>query len=167
MRTRRLGAIGEIIVRKLAGLNPSQALSYDLRGRRRKRVEVKFAIVRKKWNARITEENMLEILHRAYKPEIGVVSFADRTRRQWDCNIQQIKKAEFDVLYYGLYFANRVVIFRITPRRICWKIGYSDFQHRGNKGEGQFHINASNVHRHLDNFLFASLTYSQVEKLLS
>ena len=49
-----------------------------------------------------------------------MVSFADDEWKvcEFDSNIQQVKPQEFDVLYYGLFFADRVVIFRIRSSEI-------------------------------------------------
>lgn len=40
------------------------------------------------------------------------------------------------------------------------KMGYSDKQHRGNSGEGQFHIKSNNIHYHLANNFTKAYTYS-------
>lgn len=39
------------------------------------------------------------------------------------------------------------------------KMGYSDKQHRGNEGEGQFHIKSTNIHYHLANNFSKAYTY--------
>ena len=44
--------------------------------------------------------------------------------------------------------------------------GYSDKQHRGNEGEGQFHLNESNIEYHRRNFLERVLTYVDLYNLL-
>ena len=43
--------------------------------------------------------------------------------------------------------------------------GYSDKQHRGNKGEGQFHINNDNIKYHRENNLERKLTYEELYEL--
>jgi hypothetical protein len=47
------------------------------------------------------------------------------------------------------------------------KIYYSDFQHKGNRGEGQFHINQDTLQTHLDNNLYRTLSYDELYNLLS
>jgi hypothetical protein len=81
---------------------------------------------------------------------------------KFDCNIQQIKKKSFDILYYGIFFSDKVQIFKITPELINDAIQYSDKQHKGNIGEGQFHLNNRTYQYHLDNFLEKELTYEQI-----
>ena len=58
------------------------------------------------------------------------------------------KRKEFDILYYGLFFADVIEIFKINSNEIADCPGYSDKQHRGNKGEGQFHLNQDNLAYH-------------------
>lgn len=44
--------------------------------------------------------------------------------------------------------------------------GYSNKQHRGNKGEGQFHITNSNIKKHRKQHLKDTLSYEELYKLL-
>lgn len=45
--------------------------------------------------------------------------------------------------------------------------GYSDKQHKGNVGEGQFHINQINFEYHIQNFLYRELSYEELYKILA
>lgn len=89
----------------------------------------------------------------------------DIGKYNFDCNIQQIKTIEFDELYYGLFFADVVEIFRMTSKQVLNTEGYSNKQHRGNVGEGQFHLNQSNIDYNRKNFLVEKLTYEQLYQL--
>ena len=131
------------------------------------RVEVKFSVVRKKAEIAITEENVLRCIEEATAAE-RMVSFNDDDwkRSDFDCNIQQVKRDEFDVLYYGLFFSDAIVIFRINSREIDSQIGYSDKQHKGNVGEGQFHITPEALKIHLARFHYKTLTYDELLELL-
>ena len=42
------------------------------------------------------------------------------------------------------------------------KIFYSDYQHRGNVGEGQFHINNTTLQNHLDKYLIKWIDYVEL-----
>ena len=86
---------------------------------------------------------------------------------RFDCNIQQVKCTEFDVLYYGLFFADRIEIFMMRSAEILNCPGYSDKQHRGNEGEGQFHLNQDNIEYHRQHHLQRVLTYEELYTLLS
>ena len=46
-------------------------------------------------------------------------------------------------------------------------IGYSDKQHDGNVGEGQFHLTEKNLQIHLEKYYFKTLTYDQLYQLLA
>ena len=85
----------------------------------------------------------------------------------FDCNIQQVKRLEFDVLYYGLFFADRIAIFKMHSNEILSCFGYSDKQHKGNEGEGQFHLNRSSIDYHMQNHFVQWLTYEELYNLLS
>ena len=85
----------------------------------------------------------------------------------FDCNIQQVKRLEFDVLYYGLFFADRIAIFKMHSSKILSCFGYSDKQHKGNEGEGQFHLNRSSIDYHMQNHFVQWLTYEELYDLLS
>jgi hypothetical protein len=168
LHTRRFGTVAELVVQRLAGLGERHKQFHDLfDDARRLRVEVKFARVLKAHDEPITIENVLTVIEQA-KSADRLVAFGDVEETAFDCNIQQVKPAEFDVLYYGLCFSDVVVIFRIESQAIAEAgIGYSDKQHKGNVGEGQFHISAENLNTHLERFLYRTLTYEELGELLS
>lgn len=37
-------------------------------------------------------------------------------RYSFDCNIQQVKRKEFDLLYYGLFFADKIEVYKMTSK---------------------------------------------------
>jgi len=45
--------------------------------------------------------------------------------------------------------------------------GYSDKQHKGNEGEGQFHLNRKSIDYHMKNHFVQWLTYEELYNLLS
>lgn len=167
LKTRRFGTVAEIMIKKIHKFKNSNSLAHDLYDHEKSdRIEVKFSTVLKSNKNKITEENIVDqimfndIYERRLKDtEIDLFKF--------DCNIQQIKRNEFEVLYYGLFFEESIYIFTIKSGEIASaNIGYSDNQHRGNKGEGQFHINQKNFKYHIDNFLLRKLNYEQLYNLL-
>lgn len=166
LRTRRFGTVAEIMIKKLYDLEESSSLAYDKRDRYSKdRIEVKFSTVMKENDDKIRDTNVIEqckkanLANRAMKSsDIGIYSF--------DCNIQQVKRKEFDILYYGLFFADVIEIYKMTSDEILDCPGYSDKQHRGNEGEGQFHLNESNIEYHRRNFRERILTYAELYHLL-
>ena len=80
----------------------------------------------------------------------------------WDCNIQQVKKEEFDILFYGVFFKDMIQVFKVRNSDIGKEMKYSNKQHRGNTGEGQFHLNRQTYKYHLNCNLFKTLTYGEL-----
>ena len=153
LRTRRVGTVAELMIKRLVKLGKGRSLFHDLYDDvASKRVEVKFSTVLRKSTTLINESTLLRCIEAA-SSEKRMVSFDSWQKTKFDCNIQQIKRREFDVLYYGLFFADCVVIFHIDSDQIGSQINYSDKQHKGNVGEGQFHINQDTLQFHLANYL--------------
>lgn len=166
LNTRRFGTVAEIMVKRLKSLGKAHNLFHDLYDdTASQRIEVKFSRVAQNLE-RLTEQNVLESIQN----ELGTdrrIQFADWTEHKFGCNIQQIKRTEFEVLYYGLFFDDCVKIFRLTSSEIDATIGYGDKQHKGNVGEGQFHITEKNLQMHLDRFLQHTLDYTELLALLN
>ena len=104
---------------------------------------------------RINSSNVIE---QCLKANIAnrAMKFEDIKQYNFDCNIQQIKCNEFDILYYGLFFADIILIFKISSNDILKLDNYSNKQHRNNEGEGQFHINT---------YLIKQLNYDDLYQL--
>lgn len=171
LRTRRIGSVAECIILRLLKYSRGRSLFHDLYDdRQNHRIEVKFSIVQQRAKTPIAEETVLKCIEESLA-ENRMVAFSEWKKHKFDCNIQQVKRAEFDVLYYGLFFSDRVTIFRIESQEIKenlkgGRIYYSDFQHKGNMGEGQFHINSKTLQIHLDHYHYKTLSYDQLYKLL-
>jgi hypothetical protein len=97
------------------------------------------------------------------------VNIENSSETEWDCNIQQIKLELFNTLWYVLFFGDCVAVFKIERDNIVndKNISYSNKQHRGNEGEGQFHVTNKNIKYHLDNFLVKTITYNEVYNKLN
>ena len=167
LRTRRFGTVAEIMIKKIYNFIESGLLNYDLIDTsNQQRIEVKFSTVMKKCDNHIDANNVIEqclaanIVNRSMKAEEVDIY-------QFDCNIQQIKPKEFDVLYYGLFFYDKIQIYRITSEEIKnnKSIGYSNHQHRDNEGEGQFHIKNDTFQTH-QQYLIKELSYKELYKIL-
>jgi hypothetical protein len=166
LNTRRFGTVAEIMVKKLKQLDKSQNLFHDLYDTDAKqRIEVKFSRVGQNLS-RLTENNLLECILKEQGTDRRV-AFVNWQQHNFLCNIQQVKRTEFEVLYYGMFFDDCVKIFRTTPDQIDASIGYGDRQHKGNVGEGQFHITEKTLQIHLDRFYQHTLTYQELLDLLS
>jgi len=167
LNTRRFGSVAELMIKRLVKLGKGRSLFHDLYDDAAKqRIEVKFSTVLRKADTPVTEDTVLQCIEEA-SAERRMVVFDEWSAVQFDCNIQQIKRVEFDVLYYGLFFADCIKIFRIKSSEIGPQICYSDKQHKGNVGEGQYHINQDTLQTHLDTYLYQTLTYEELFQLLS
>lgn len=172
LRTRRIGSVAESMIQRLLKYSRAQSIFHDLYDDElRKRVEVKFSIVQKKHETPITPETVVQCIVDAIAAN-RMVYFGSWQGQEFDCNLQQVKRSEFDVLYYGLFFADLITIFHIDSEgirenRSGGKLNYSDKQHKGNVGEGQFHVTNRNLQYHLDNHLYKSITYDELAILLT
>ena len=162
LRTRRFGNVAEIMIKKLYKLEDSHTLEYDKFDKiKNKRIEVKFSTVMKANDEKIVISQCLKanLANRAMK-------YDDVNSYDFDCNIQQVKCVEFDILYYGLFFADKILVFKMTSNEVLSCQGYSNKQHRNNEGEGQFHINNDTIKYHIDNYLIKEITYNELYNIL-
>lgn len=165
LRTRRFGTVAELMIKFLYGFRDSQSLAYDKKNiDTDERIEVKFSTVMKENDDKIREDNAIEQCVKANLANRAMASF-EVTKFNFDCNIQQIKCSEFDVLYYGLFFSDKIEVFKMMNLEVLSCAGYSNKQHRGNEGEGQFHLNQDNIEFHRTNFLQKVITYEELYKL--
>lgn len=166
LRTRRFGKVAEIMIKKLFKLEDSRKSNYDLFDKNTgQKIEVKFATVMKKNTQTITDKNIIkQILETniSYRQ----IPYSDHKTSKFDCNIQQIKCKEYDILYYGLFFADKILIYKMTNKQTKTCKGYSDLQHRGNKGEGQFHITNQTLNEH-EKYLIKELTYQELLDIIN
>lgn len=166
LNTRRFGKIAELMIKELYNFHDPLNVAYDLLTKDGNKVEVKFSTVLRKCNSVITSKNVIkEII--ASKLENRMLTFENAKKANFDCNIQQVKPSEFDVLYYGCFFDDKIMICKINSSEIIndSEIMYSNHQHRGNTGEGQFHINSSTMNTHMNKYLVEWLTYEELYTL--
>ncbi|AHF08703.1 hypothetical protein [Desulfitobacterium metallireducens] len=167
LRTRRFGTVAELMIQHLINASKGKNQFHDLYDEAEgKRIEVKFSTVMKANDAKINDKNIIE--------QCAKATLAKRAMRtdeikenDFDCNIQQVKRKEFDLLYYGLFFADKIAIFKIDSSDILNCFGYSDFQHKGNEGEGQFHLNPLSIDYHLNNHFVEWLSYEDLYNLFT
>lgn len=166
LRTRRFGKVAELMIQKLTNSSDSKALAYDLFDHVEKsRIEVKFSTVMKENEETINSKNVISQCVKA-NLYYRMMRSDEISSNRFDCNIQQIKRKEFDILYYGLFFYDKIAIFKMSTEHIFECLGYSDFQHRGNEGEGQFHINNDTYDFHMRNYFVQWLSYKELIELL-
>lgn len=167
LRTRRFGTVAELMIEALYNFSKSQNQfhdRYDQIGNQR--IEIKFSTVMKANESVINQKNVVEQCKNTNVANRALNS-TEMYDCNFDCNIQQVKRLEFDILYYGLFFADRIAIFKMNSKNILTCLGYSDKQHKGNEGEGQFHLNQASIKYHMDNNFVQWLTYEELFSLFS
>lgn len=163
LHTRRFGTVAELMIELLYKFHPSNVLNFDKKDNN-KRIEVKFSRALKENTDTIKKNNVIQqclnasTIYRAFNS-------TETKIQKFDCNIQQIKNKEFDVLYYGIFFKDHIEIFKIENDKIETLSNYSDKQHRGNIGEGQFHLTNTNIDKHREQYLIQILSYEELYKL--
>lgn len=167
LSTRRFGTLAEVMTRKLVSMRRSvnlfQDIQYDLKNHR---VEMKFSTVRRKSDRSITEATILDCIQDELS-ENRHVKYAEWERFAFECKIQQVEPARFDVLYYGLFFRELVLIFRIESNKIGDQIFYTEKQDQGVAGAGWFHLNPTTLPIHIKNFLYKKISYDELLSLLT
>lgn len=165
LRTRRFGTVAEIMIKHLYNMSEAHNLAFDKYSETEGRVEVKFSTVMKENDDKIRDTNVIEQCKKANLANRAMVSDDIDKGIPFDCNIQQVKTNEFQVLYYGLFFADCVEIFEMTREQVLLCPGYSNKQHRGNEGEGQFHINQGTIQFHKNHYFKKCLSYEELYEL--
>ena len=169
LNTRRFGKIAEIMIKQIYHFDWSHSKYYDLYdSNNQQKIEVKFSTVREKATTPINENNAIEQVLYASKSN-RPVCYSERFTTQYVCNIQQVKKALFDVLYYGLFYKDKICIFKIPASNINPTTcpSWSEKQHKGNKNEGQFHITNETLTSHLNDAIERELSYDELFDLLN
>lgn len=163
MNTRQFGTVAEIIIIILKKYISSGKLDFDLIDIEKKKIEVKASKVFRKQKLDMDIHTFYDIVINNSNRD-RLLNQKDIKTEEFDCNIQQIKAKLFDKLIYLLFFKDVIEIFEISSKEISKdkNIFYSDKQHRGNVGEGQFHINNKTYQYHKDKYFVRSVSYKEL-----
>lgn len=119
LHTRRFGKIAELMIQKIYEMKDSKKLAFDLLSKDNEKIEVKFSTVLRICGEKITSENLIEqAINSRLEKRMLTYDMVKKQNIQFDCNIQQIKTVEFDVLYYGCFFEDKIMIFKIDAQKI-------------------------------------------------
>ena len=160
LQTRRFGEAMEIITKKLLDLEDSDTLEYD-KVKNSKRIEIKASRALAPNAEKINEDNFLESIKQASMVSRVVNSDDDN----WQVQIQQVKPHCFDEMIYIVAFNDKLEFFKMTSQQVEELEGYSDKQHRGNEGEGQFTLKNSNIDKHREKYKILEKTYEEIYDL--
>lgn len=159
LNTRRFGNVAELMIQEMFGLEDSGTTKYDkFDPRYGNRIEVKFSKASKKHDTTITRVNLVDSCLHAPDFASEIIASNEVDSIPFDSNIQQVKPDQFDVLFYGQFFLDIITIYSVSSASIEVLPNYSNKQHRGNTGEGQFHLNNRTIHLHRD-YLQREITY--------
>lgn len=164
LSNKRFGTLAEIAVSKLLKFNPSNSIYHDLSDGV-ERVEVKFSRAVSHHKSKFNADTLLEEL--AKDPIDRAFSYDEWRETNFSCNIQHVKPTEFDVLIYGIFFSDRVLVFLLTPKDLSGPVLSLSRQSLGNELEGQFSINARTLQHHLDKHYLLTLSYADLLTLFS
>ncbi len=120
LETIRFGKIPEIMIKKLYDYRyPNGTTEYDLvvinEDGNEEHIEVKFSCVREKEETEIDEDNALSVCIDNSRAIVNrKVKASERSTKNFDCNIQQVKPVHFSKLYYGLFFEEQIAIFMMS-----------------------------------------------------
>lgn len=165
LQTRRFGNMMEIIIRELYGLEECKGSScnlYDSNKGYKIAVAFSRALLFAEGNLKV---NPLEacICSTIHKRSIKSTD----TEKKYNCVFQQLKLKKFDYLYYGILFKDKVLIFKAPSSDIPHMPCFSNFQHKDNKNESQFHLDQTSIGWHVDRYLDRELSYEEIYDLLS
>lgn len=155
MPPRKFGEMSELLIRKQYDLEESDSKYHDAWDpETNERVEIKFSRAMCEHAAKLTPSNLVSQC-RLYDQPRSILTHEEVLDGtvNFDCNIQQVKCAEFDVLYYGIFTEKRILIYRMDSDEVQNCKNYSDKHHKGNVGEGQFHLNKSTIKSHQNNLV--------------
>ena len=111
LNTRRFGKVAELMIAEKYGMGNSDSISYDLKSTDGN-IEVKFSRALKK-EEKITPQNVISSIFKAHKSKKRMFKYSEIDKFEFDSNIQQIKTRHFKYLYYGCFFADKIMICRI------------------------------------------------------
>lgn len=152
------GELAQLMIKELENFTPANDKYFDLLDSNNQKIEVKFSRAKKKLKP-LKKSNIIDYCLNSAS-DSKILTEADATKITFDCNIQQIKPSEFDWLFYGIFFKDKIVIFKAQSKIVPNMPGYS-IQHKGGT-EYQFHINKSNYAEHKNKHFYKELTYTQL-----
>lgn len=153
----------EPLIRSLYSLSPADNNSYDAKASDGTKYEIKTSKVMKKKSRikgsmfnRIVAENDASPLFRFFP-------FEEAKKIEFDSNIQNVKRDDFDVLLYVLLFADYIKIFEIKAEDVASVPNWSDKHGRYDAfgKSGQFSINQTNIDKHISKWLKKTITWNE------
>lgn len=156
LSNKHFGLVNESLVKALFRFQDSGHRHFDLKDGQ-ERIEVKFSRAKRK--ERYKAADPLDVIFRPRQDELVYLQEA-LDGETFACNLQHIKPSEFDILFYGIYFADRVLVFLLTKDDLTDPNLCFGRQSLGNVLERQFRVDSRNLAYHMENYLLLTLSYS-------
>ena len=171
------GELAQVMIQKDMGYFAADNNSYDLQDHKGRRIEVKFSRAYKK-DIPLTAKNAIKLCTNC-STRVYRSTEAEKKSSDYDCNIQQIKPDCFDLLYYGVFFSDKIEVFcasrSVFPKSVKSFLkdktaarkklpGYA-LQHKGGK-ESQFHLTRTTHKHHRKHYHVKDITYEELYDLL-
>jgi hypothetical protein len=103
-------------------------------------------------------------------PTKRMIEFEDHLNRNYDANVQNVKRNHFEYLLYVLLFKDCVKVFRAETNEIAtgrfkgWSDKHGRYDELGKSG--QFSVSKSTIEWHLENHLMDTIKYQEVYDIL-
>lgn len=156
----------EPIIRKICGFSKSSSSENDALNNNGEGVEVKCTKV---LQVKPKEKSLLEriIAESENDPLKRMISFDDCLDKNYDANIQNVKRDHFSELVYVLLFKDCIKIFKSNRDSISSIPNWSDKHGRYDAPgkSGQFNIKKNNISWHIQNNLVNTLTWDDVYRV--
>lgn len=165
LSNKHFGQFNEFMLKRLFGLRYSDSIYYDLLDGQQ-RIEVKFSRAYDKQTAVFNEETAYSFIQNQRGKSLIFLHDA-LNNSNFLCNFQHVKETEFDLLFYGIYFADRVLVFLLTKEDLNDPNLCFGRQSLGNSVERQFRIDSKSLPYHLENYLLLTLSYPDLHSLFS
>ncbi len=95
-----------------------------------------------------------------------MVTFNDFIKEQIIANVQNIKLSNFDILYYCVFYKDRVQVFRCKNEVVSDIHRWCPNHGSKEKGQnGQFPISKDNIDWHLDHCLVDTMSYDEIYQI--
>lgn len=155
LENKHRGLLTEQFIAKCFNLTKSNTTKHDLKDNLN-RIEVKSSIVKRKPKY----DNILEVLNLP----VSFLSEDEAFSETFLCNFQNVKLAEFDKMFYVIYFRDKIKVYKadiadfIQDKNLNLSIKTTDL--------GQFGVTENNINYHNDKYLHNTYSYTEFFNML-
>jgi hypothetical protein len=126
------------------------------------RAELKMARVRGRAPQTIRDDNLTGILGWYAQNFDRAVPFGHATKTPFTADFMYIKPSLFDVLVYGLFFKDAVLLFSADAGRVGLLSGWRESPGRFHDGNCAIHLTNTTLKWHVDNQFYSKASYGEL-----